>query len=335
MTALRRLGANGPEVHPVGVGAMSFADFYGATTEEASYAILDAAEAAGVNHIDTANVYGMGRSETAIGTWLKGKGSSVRDGLVIATKAAIARNAEGKRYFDNSPEHLEAELDGSLQRLGIDCVDLFYIHRRDSDVPIEDVAGTLGRLVEKGKTKGIGFSEIAPTSLRRAHAVHPVMAVQSEYSLSTRSPELGLLQTCEELGVGFVAFSPVGRSLLTDRPLTLEAIAATKGFMTTNPRFLEPNYSANMALTDGLRAFARARGWATASVAIAWTMARGDHVLPIPGTRSTAHFADLVAGADITLSSEDLAEIERLLPVGWCHGDRYGPDQWIGPEKYC
>lgn len=330
---MRRLGQAGPEVHPVGVGAMSFAEFYGPTTEENSYAILDLAAELGVNHIDTANVYGMGRSEKAIGAWLKGKGAAVRDKLVIATKGAITRDAEGRRKFDNAPEHLEAELDASLQRLGVDCVDLYYVHRREAERPIEEVAETLGRLVAKGKTKAIGFSEIAPSSLRRAHAVHPVAAVQSEYSLSTRAPELGLVQTCAELGVALVAFSPVGRSLLTDRPIAPEIIP-TLPFLSVNPRFLEPNYSANLALTQPFRDLAAEMGMPAASLAIAWTLARGEHVLPIPGTRSTAHFRDLVAGVDLPLSPDDLMAIERVLPVGWCHGDRYSEDQWIGPERF-
>ena len=330
---LRRLGAFGPEVHPVGVGAMSFAEFYGPTTDENSYAILDTAVELGVNHIDTANVYGMGRSEKAIGAWLKGKGAAARDGLVIATKGGITRDANGKRFYDNSLEHLEAELDGSLSRMGIDCVDLYYVHRRQADMPIEEVALALGKLVEKGKTKAIGFSEIAPSSLRRAHAVHPVAAVQSEYSLSTRAPEMGLVQTCAELGVALVAFSPVGRSLLTDTPLTQDVIPSLP-FLSGNPRFLEPNYSTNIALTDPFRTLAAEMGMRTASLAVAWTLAKGEHVLPIPGTRNVAHFRDLVAGADHPLSPDDVAAIERILPIGWCHGDRYSDDQWVGPERF-
>ena len=333
MAGMRKLGAGGPSVHPVGVGAMSFSDFYGATTEENSFAILDMARDLGVNHIDTANVYGMGRSESAIGAWIRANGPAARDGLVIATKGGITRDADGKRCFDNSPEHLEAELDASLQRLGTDCVDLYYVHRREADRPIEEVAGTLARLVEKGKTRAIGFSEIAPSSLRRAHAVHPVAAVQSEYSLSTRAPEMGLVQACAELGVALVAFSPVGRSLLTDTPITAEVIP-TLAFLRGNPRFMEPNYSANIALTEPFRKLAAEMGMAAASLAIAWTLAKGAHVLPIPGTRSTAHFRDLVAGAERPLSPDEVAAVERVLPVGWCHGDRYNDAQWIGPERY-
>jgi aryl-alcohol dehydrogenase-like predicted oxidoreductase len=329
----RKMGANGPEVSCLGVGAMSFAEFYGPTTDDNSFAILDAAREAGVTHIDTANVYGMGRSETVIGQYLAAN-PGARDTFHIATKASISRTPEGVRVFDNSPEHLEAELDKSLKKMGTDHVDLFYVHRRDPSRPIEEVAETLGALVKKGKTRAIGFSEIAPTSLRRAQAVFPVAAVQSEYSLSTRSPEMGLVQTCAELGVALVAFSPVGRSLLTDTPLAPDVIE-TLGFLKPNPRFMAPNYAANIEKTAGFRALAADMGLPAAGLAIAWCLAQGDHVIPIPGTRSVAHFREYLAGCERELSAEDLARIEDVLPIGWAHGDRYSADQWVGPERYC
>ncbi|MEM6311311.1 MAG: aldo/keto reductase [Pseudomonadota bacterium] len=329
---LRYMGAGGPKVSCLGVGAMSFAEFYGPTTDENSYAVLNAALDAGVTHIDTANVYGMGRSEKAIGQFLRDH-PGTRDGLHIATKASITRR-DGVRVFDNSPEHLEMELDASLAKMGIDCVDLFYVHRRDQARPIEEVAETMGRLVAKGKTKSIGFSEIAPSSLRRAHAVHPVAAVQSEYSLSTRSPEMGLMQTCAELGVALVAFSPVGRSLLTDTPIPADLIPDL-GFLAPNPRFQPGNYDRNLDLTAPFRALAVEMGLPAAGLAVAWCLAKGEHIVPIPGTRSTSHFAQLVAGANTELSTSDVARIEQVLPIGWAHGDRYSADQWIGPERYC
>jgi aryl-alcohol dehydrogenase-like predicted oxidoreductase len=212
-------------------------------------------------------------------------------------------------------------------------VDLFYVHRREAERPIEEVTQTLARLVAKGKAKAVGYSEIAPSSLRRAAAVHPVAAVQSEYSLATRLPELGLVQATAELGTTLVAFSPVGRSLLTDRPIALET-AQGLPFLAGNPRFIAPNHAANIAATDRFRAFAAERGEPAAALAIAWTLARGEHVLPIPGTRSVAHFRELVRGASLTLTAEDVAAIEAVLPVGWAHGDRYAPAQYIGPERY-
>lgn len=229
----RALGPNGPTVSAIGVGAMSFGPFYGETTEAESHAILYAALDAGVDHIDTSNVYAMGRSEEVIGRYLaKRKGPPP---FRIATKGGIAKDRQtGKRKFDNSAFHLEAELDKSLMRLGVEQVELYYIHRRDPDVPIEEATGTLADLVAKGKISRFGFSEIAPTSLRRATAVHPVAAVQSEYSLQTSLPELGSVQACEDLGTALVAFSPVGRGLLTDRPPTAQKVAESD-FLNANP----------------------------------------------------------------------------------------------------
>lgn len=330
----RRLGAAGPLVAPVGCGAMSFSDFYGPTDEAASHAILRACLDLGMDHVDTSNVYGMGRSETWIGSFFAAGNRAHRDFFKIATKAGIARDAAGNRHFDNSPAHLEASLDASPKRMGIDCVDLFYVHRREAARPIEEVTETLAGLVKAGKTKAIGYSEIAPPSLRRAHAVHPVAAVQSEYSLSTRSPELGLVQACEELGVALVAFSPVGRALLTDTPPDA-ARAEASGFLKSNPRFQAPNLAANLAATDRLRALAKDMSVPTASLAIAWLLRKSPSVIPIPGTRSVAHLREVAQGGALALSDDDMARIEAALPVGWAHGDRYSDAQWIGPERYC
>ncbi|MCA0928808.1 aldo/keto reductase [Ruegeria profundi] len=329
----RKLGANGPEIGAIGYGAMSFSDMYGPTNEKASHAILNACRDLGVTHLDTANVYGMGKSENAIGSYLKAN-PSARDEFVIATKATITRDADGNRAFDNSAEHLEAELDKSLQRLGLDCVDLFYAHRRDPRLTPEETAANLGRLVEKGKTKAIGLSEVAPTTLRRAMQTFPIAAVQSEYSLSTRFPDLGLVQTCAELGVAMVAFSPVGRSLLTDNPIPRERIKSLP-FLAGNPRFMEPNLSENLRITDGFRKLAAEMDTSAAGLANAWLLTRGPHVIPIPGTRSVDHFQECIAGAELDLTNADLERIEEVLPVGWTHGDRYSVEQWIGPERYC
>ena len=322
-------------ISPIGIGAMSFSNFYGETTEAASHEILQTALDQGVTHIDTANVYGPEKSELAIGSFLARQGASAQDMFVIATKAGIARNSDtGERYFDNTAEYLEAELDKSLKRMGLDRVELFYVHRRDAATPIEEVTEGLANLVKKGKIGGFGFSEIAPSSLRRAQVVHPVMAVQSEYSLSVRSPEMGLIQSTEELGVAFVAFSPVGRSLLTDRPHT-EARIADMAWMRSNPRFLEPDLSRNIAATEGFRQLARDMNTSAAALAIAWALHKGEHIIPIPGTRSVSHLLEHCEGARLSLSDEDMAAIEAVLPIGWAHGDRYSADQWVGPERYC
>lgn len=328
-----KIGQSGPMVSCLGYGAMSFSDFYGATTDENSFAILDEAMEAGVTHLDSANVYGMGRSERVIGDYLRAR-PEARDHFHIATKATITRDAEGNRIFRNDPEHLEAELDASLKRLGVEAVDLFYAHRRDKGIPIEETAEALGSMVKKGKAKAIGLSEVSPVSVARAHAVHPVAAVQSEYSLSTRSPELGLVQVCDRIGATMVAFSPVGRSYLTDSPLSWDAVQA-QPFLATNPRFTPETYAANLAATDGFRALAADMGLAASGLAIAWLLAQGGHVLPIPGTRSVAHFREMVEGANRVLTEEELAAVEKVLPAGWAHGDRYSDEQWIGPERYC
>lgn len=331
----RQLGKDGPMISPIGIGAMSFTNFYGKTDEAKSHAILATALDEGVTHIDTSNVYGPHVSETVIGTFLAKQGKGASDLFSIATKAGISRDKDtGARKYDNSATYLEAELDGSLARLGVECIDLFYIHRRDPDLPIEVVSETLAGLIQKGKIRSFGFSEIAPSSLRRANAVHHVAAVQSEYSLAVRYPELGLVQATKELGTALVAFSPVGRSLLTDRPHTAERVEEMP-FMKVNPRFQEPNLSANIKAGEAFRALAGDLGISAAGLAIAWLLHQGDHVIPIPGTRSTDHLREHCAGARLSLDSDMIAAIDRALPVGWAHGDRYSTDQWIGPEKYC
>ena len=330
----RNLGNTGTTVSAVGIGAMSFSDFYGPTDTEKSHAILRKALDLGIDHIDTSNVYGAGVSEERIGSFLKDQGARKNDLFKIATKAGIKRGDDGRNHFDNSSDHLRSELDKSLKRLGVEQVELFYIHRRDPNDPIEEVAGTLAELVKSGKIKQFGFSEIAPASLQLAADIHPVGAVQSEYSLSTRSPELGLVQRTRELGASLVAFSPVGRSLLTDNPHSFEE-SQSIAFLKGNPRFLEPNYSRNIAATHRFRLLAKEMGNKTASLAIAWLLHQGKHILPIPGTRSVSHLEELAAGADLSLSESDLQAIENCLPIGWAYGDRYSVAQWNGPEKYC
>lgn len=328
------LGQLATPISVIGYGAMSFCDFYGPTDEQTSHAILDRCLDLGINHLDTSNAYGAGTSEARIGSYLARQGKQANGLFAIATKAAINVKPHGTRYFDNSFAHLEAELDKSLKRLGVEQIELFYVHRRDSTVPIEEVADNLARLVKAGKTRQVGFSEIAPTSLAVAHEIHPIGAVQSEYSLSTRAPELGLVQKTAELGASLVAFSPVGRSLLTDHPLDYAACQEL-AFLKVNPRFSKDNLPRNLSATEPFKVLAGEMGVPTAGLAIAWLLAQGDHVIPIPGTRSVEHLNELVAGVDLTLSETDLKAIEQALPVGWCHGDRYTAAQWTGPERYC
>ena len=331
----RKLGKYGVEVSPIGIGAMSFSNFYGPTNEEESHKILVEALDQGISHIDTANVYGAGASEAAIGSFLAKQGSKRNDLFSIATKVGIKGNIQtGKTEFDNSPNYLKKELDDSLRRLGVESIDLYYIHRRDQSRPIEDVTETLASFVKVGKIRSFGFSEIAPSSLRRAASVHHVAAVQSEYSLSVRSPELGLVQTTAELGTALVAFSPLGRSLLTDTPHSADKVEAMD-WLSKNPRFKEPNLTFNIEAASKFRDLAAQYGVATATLAIAWLLNKNKHIIPIPGTRSVKHFLEHCHGATLCLSQEQMSQIEEVLPVGWAQGDRYSDKQWVGPEKYC
>lgn len=335
MTMQRRtLGRGGPAVSALGIGAMSFAGVYGTATEAEAHAILDEALALGVDHVDTSNVYGMGRSEEMIGRYLaryrSGRGLPFR----IATKGGITRDTKtGARRFDNSRAHLQAELDGSLRRLGVERVDLYYVHRRDPGIGIEEVTETLSGFLKAGKIGAIGYSEIAPTSLRRAAAVHPIAAVQSEYSLATRLPELGLTQACAELGTALLAFSPVGRGLLTDTPPDAARVSASP-FLETNPRFTGGNLARNVAASDPLRRIAREAGMPAAALAIGWLLARSPVAIPIPGTRSTEHLRELAAGATTPPDDATLAALDAAMPPGWAHGARYNADQSVGPENY-
>ncbi|MGN6773227.1 MAG: aldo/keto reductase [Rhizobiaceae bacterium] len=323
----RKLGADGPLVGAIALGCMSFGGFYGETDEAESHRTLARALDLGVTHLDTSNIYGAGRSEEVIGSFLKGKKGS----FTIATKAGI--KVGPPRGFDNDPAYLRECLEGSLKRLGIDHVDLFYIHRRDQGIPIEDVVGTLIRFKEEGKIGGIGFSEISPASLERAAAVHPVMAVQSEYSLWTRLPELGLVQACARHGTALVAFSPLARGMFADA-MPDPARFHEKDFRRTNPRFIEPNFGLNKEKIALFNAYAHEKGHSPSSLALAWLLARAPHVIPIPGTRSPKHLQQDAAGADIVLTPEDIEEIEAILPVGFAHGARYNNQQSIGAEGY-
>ncbi|MEM0899305.1 MAG: aldo/keto reductase [Pseudomonadota bacterium] len=326
-----QLGQSGPLVNRVGLGCMSFGGIYGATDTEESHRTLHRALELGVTHLDVANIYGMGISEKVIGSFLRDH-PNARDTFVIATKAGIDNGPP--RDFRNDEAYLRTELEGSLKRLGVDHVPLFYIHRRDQRIPVEHVMGTLQRFIEEGKIGAIGLSEIAPSTLARASKVHPIAAVQSEYSLWTRQPELGLLQMCEKLGTTFVSFSPVGRGIFGDRP----PIASRFGdgdFRKHNPRFQEPAYSANISAVEPLRAFAQARGVPLPTLAIAWALAKVPNSITIPGTRSTDHLAQNTGAVDLVLTDDDLAEIEQLLPAGFAEGDRYSDAQRVGAELYC
>lgn len=324
----RQLGAGGPMVGAIGLGAMSFGGIFGATDEDTSRACLDAALNAGIDFWDTANVYGPHVSEEVLGRYLADTGAAV----TLATKGGIIHGPE--RIFRNDEDHIRAELEGSLKRLGRDKVELYYMHRREAARPVEEVVEMLARLIEEGLIDGYGLSEIAPATLRRAHAVHPCRAVQNEYSLWSRQPELGLIDLCAELGIAFVPFSPLARGMLgSDYP---DPSAMGKAdFRRQNPRFMEPNFSANKALIDPFKDWAASRGWTASAAALAWVLDKGDHLLPIPGTRTAAHLKEWAAAWEISLTEADKAEVARLLPAGFAHGDRYSDAQIVGIERYC
>jgi aryl-alcohol dehydrogenase-like predicted oxidoreductase len=324
----RKLGKDGPEIGAIALGCMSFAGFYGAATVEESHRTLARALELGVTHLDTAKIYGEGVSEEIIGSFIK----THPNRFTIATKGGI-RTAPA-RGFDNSAEYLRECLEGSLKRLGVDHVALYYIHRRDQSIPIEDVMETLVRFKDEGKIGAIGFSEIAPYSLERACEIHPVTAVQSEYSLWTRLPELGMIAACKRHGAAFVPFSPLARGMLSD----IQPNPATFGerdLRATNPRFQEPNFTRNIERINRFKAYAHDRGLTPASLALAWVLHRGDHLIPIPGTRSVQHLEDNAKAASIKLTLSEMAEIESILPAGFAHGDRYSDSQMNGVERYC
>ena len=327
----RRLLQSGKLVSEIGLGCMSFAGFYGPTDEKEAHNTLNTALDYGIDFLDTANIYGMGVSETMIGNYIKNNGNP----FVIATKASISRDPEtNERTFDNSSQHLETELNKSLERLGVDNVDLFYIHRRDPRIPIEDVMETLLKFKKEGKIGGIGFSEISPSSLRRASEVGLVDAIQSEYSLWTRSAELGLIQTCQKLEVSFIPFSPLGRGIFSTTPPDPSTFGKLD-FRKNNPRFLQPNFNENLNLLAPFKQLCAELGVSPSTLAIAWTLKQGEHMLPIPGTRSRNHLIELALGSEFDLTEEISDQIDHLLPIGWAHGERYSDDQWIGIEKFC
>jgi aryl-alcohol dehydrogenase-like predicted oxidoreductase len=327
----RRFGQNGT-VSAVGFGCMSFGCFYGPATESDSMRAMARALELGVDFWDTANVYGEGLCERLIGKFLA-EDRTRRDKIILATKFAIRRLADGTRTLDNSAEHIDESLEGSLKRLGIDHIDLYYVHRVDSRIPIEDTVASLVGHVEAGTIGAIGLSEVSPDTLRRAHAVHPIAAVQSEYSLWTRGPELGLIQACKETGAVLVAFWPLGRGYFSGLLQEVEAFG-DKDFRAANPRFQGLNWRRNRDRLKPYLALAKAWGVNPATLAIAWTLAKAPHIVPIPGTRTASHLEECAEAAETDLTEAQVAELERVLPVGYAAGERYSDQQWAGIQKY-
>jgi aryl-alcohol dehydrogenase-like predicted oxidoreductase len=315
----RTLGRNGLVVSEQGLGCMGMSFAYGPADEGESVATLERALELGITFFDTAEIYGPHTNERLVGRVL----GPVRDRVVIATKFGFRIDASGPPFvLDSSPANVRRACEASLERLGTDYIDLYYQHRVDPAVPIEETVGAMAELVREGKVRFLGLSEASPETLRRAHAVHPIAALQSEYSLWTRDPEEGVLATCRELGVGFVAYSPLGRGFLTGA-IGSPAALDEKDWRRGNPRFSGENFEKNRALVEPLRALAAEKGCTPAQLALAWVLARGRDIVPIPGTKRRRWLEENAGAAAVTFSAGDLARLDAALPKGAAAGERY------------
>ncbi len=315
----RPLGRTDVSISPIGLGCMGMSEFYGAADDAKSTALLHHALDVGVNFFDTADMYGPWTNERLVGAALRTR----RDEAVIATKFGVVRDASGGFLgIEGTPEYVRESCDASLERLGIDTIDLYYQHRVDPSTPIEDTVGAMAELVQAGKVRCLGLSEASPSELRRAHAVHPIAALQTEYSLWSREPEAEILDTCKELGITFVAYSPLGRGFLTGA-ITSPDDFAPDDFRRNNPRFQGENFERNLDLVRAVRALAETKGITPAQLALAWLLNRGEHVVTIPGTTKRARFDENQAAKHVVLTEEELASLDAHLPVGAAAGARY------------
>ena len=318
----RTLGAAGPRVSALGLGCMGLSEFY--TTSRSGdaqgVALIQGALALGVSFLDTADMYGPFTNEVLVGKAIVGR----RDAVFLATKFGIQREggAAPRRSINGKPEYVRAACEASLQRLGVAHLDLYYQHRVDPSTPIEETVAAMAELVRAGKVRHLGLSEASAASIRRAHRVHPITAVQSEYSLWSREPEDGVLQTCRELGIGFVPYSPLGRGFLTGRYRRIEDLSADD-YRRHAPRFQGENFAKNLALVDKVEALARAKGCTSAQLALAWLLAQDPHLVPIPGTSSAQRLRENIGALDVALSATELAQIAAIAPQGVAAGTRY------------
>jgi aryl-alcohol dehydrogenase-like predicted oxidoreductase len=317
----RKLGSQGLTVSELGLGCMGMSEFYGTGDEAESIATIHRALELGVTLLDTADMYGPFTNEQLVGKAIADR----RDRVVVATKFGIQRSEDsGFRGINGSPDYVHQACDASLQRLGIDYIDLYYLHRVDPKVPIEETVGAMAELVQQGKVRYIGISEAAPATIRRAHTVHPITALQTEYSLWSRDPEDEILPTVRELGIGFVAYSPLGRGFLSGSITSADDLAADD-FRRNSPRFQGENFNKNLQLVERVKEIAGEKGVTPGQLAIAWLLAQGDDIVPIPGTKRRAYLEENVAAVDITLNQAELDRINEVAPKNVAAGDRY-PD---------
>jgi aryl-alcohol dehydrogenase-like predicted oxidoreductase len=317
---LRPLGRGGAKVSEIGLGCMGMSEFYGAGDDVESIATIHRALELGVTLLDTADMYGPYKNEELVGKAIEGK----RERVFLATKCGIVRDAENpaRRGIDGSPEYVRRSCEGSLRRLRVDHVDLYQLHRVDPKTPIEDTVGALAELVKQGKTRYIGLSEASAETLRRAHAVHPIASVQTEYSLWTRDPEESVLAACRELGIGFLAYSPLGRGFLTGQIKSTDDFAADD-FRRHSPRFQGVSFAKNLVLVRHIEVLAREKGCTPSQLALAWVLAQGDFIVPIPGTKRRRYLEENLGAAQVVLTRDDLAKIDAVLPPGAAAGERY------------
>jgi len=319
MVKTRKLGSQGLEVSALGLGCMGMSDFYGGRDEAESVATINLALDRGVTFLDTADMYGVGANEELVGRVVRER----REWVVVATKFGIDRGADGKgRSINGRPDYVRRACDASLKRTGLDVIDLYYQHRVDPDVPIEETVGAMAELVTAGKVKYLGLSEASPATIRRAHAVHPITALQTEYSLWSRDPEAAILPTVRELGIGFVAYSPLGRGFLTGQITAPDDLAADD-FRRHHPRFQGEAFQRNLDLVKAVGAMASDKGCTPAQLALAWVLAQADDVVPIPGTKRRAYLEDNLGAIDVTLDADDIARIDAIMPPGAAEGQRY------------